>query len=572
MSNFYSFTFVSSDNVRVEASLTPFMVSNSMYLHAAVEAGEVEGYVPVATAATLQLYIAFSQYMEYHHRLRTEFAAEMQQSNAGATPYSAEMRSMDTQQDAEEHWTGSIRQAFFGAGRHEVCRPTSPPLDCDALYARAARYGHQPTGPSPDEASDQSERPVQQYRRQSMQQRYYRRGTATAPAADASSTTTPTTINTAATPTAASAPVEAVDGSVLTGGASEEDSDGMEMVARSRYSSYYRTTSISSSDASVMEEGVVASSGSTFAKKETAGKDVISAVYRRPMVGVQPGYGEVLLTEDREGVFFIENILLQPDSAAFSSIRCSATAPSSDAPNLQKTTTGAVSVASPPRLWLTVSQQLQLLMLLTTADFLGDQRLVELCSRYLAAWLMDCDEGELIASFLSCGGDASATSPPLPSPVKQTSICSATTTAAPPAFADVVNHDQLILSRATSMQERWLIPAETPSATISATAAVAATGIATSAAASSRKAKRSGAASAAKTRPADPSKSGGAPAVKPQRPATLAAVESVPIPHGIVLSSDERDSCCYSSYLSADQRLSLLRHIKQSGATRVDPY
>lgn len=161
---------------------------------------------------------------------------------------------------------------------------------------------------------------------------------------------------------------------------------------------------------------------------------------QRTYLGEELGYGEFVALGDPEGLFFIEHVLLahEPTQGATPASTAGArwTSGNSDkvtedreqgltsqssqgvrsAPEASGKTAASMAAASAaplpshvePIVTLTARQQCRLLELISVADFMGTQSLVELCATYLAAWLVNRTDEEIVQSFLTTAGPSSA--------------------------------------------------------------------------------------------------------------------------------------------------------------------
>ncbi|TPP55488.1 hypothetical protein CGC20_10410 [Leishmania donovani] len=161
---------------------------------------------------------------------------------------------------------------------------------------------------------------------------------------------------------------------------------------------------------------------------------------QRTYLGEELGYGEFVALGDPEGLFFIEHVLLAHETTQGATAASTAgarwasdnsdkvtgdreqglTSQSSQgvrsAPEASRKTAASTAAASAaplpshadPIVTLTARQQCRLLELISVADFMGTQSLVELCATYLAAWLMNRTDEEIVQSFLTTAGPSSA--------------------------------------------------------------------------------------------------------------------------------------------------------------------
>lgn len=358
-------------------------------------------------------------------------------------------------------------------------------------------------------------------------------------------------------------------------------------------SSRSSSTASSSSSASL--------SAASLAAYKAEVRRQMSASFDVPSLGQEPGYGAHLALDDAEGVFFIERVLLshvwhnsaggeeeeEEDTLVKLSDHhhndSSHTTKLTGQPHMERGSaaspspmTGFAAHASPSigevveqdppllsssfsptsRVALSVRQQRRLLELISVADFLGTQSLVELCANYLAAWLMDRTDDEIVRSFLTapaqesagvpCGEGMPPTSPP-PQPLYE-------------------------LTGATAFQEPWLrqiVPAERTTASAKAavtTTASAAPQSPTNVVSTSKDAKTARKKNAAVGGKKKGRRCKDAEELKDKREGEEAAGGGPPAAATTMTANTRR------SLLSGDQRLSVVRQVKHDGSIMVSPY
>jgi hypothetical protein len=615
-----SFTLVSADDVPYAFHLSADMCTHSLYLQTAKEVGAVEGCVPVGTAQAVRDYVAYLKYLELRSQLAIELArndnsgSTVRESRGAATassssPATTTLLSMKPRQEGQEARTAALQVHSVPFNQQPRARPlttgalddewlspflweegvlagslfneadedvdlTAPcgtaslvgyelqPLDCDRNYVQhAAALWHWLAveelaalrGEAPSAEQEGTDIDDQAGRRLAM-----------AAAAETSEEVISATLRGAAV----GGPDDA---------AGEVGEDANARLPPPLIATENASFSLSSSTSSLSEASLAAYKADVQRCAGLRECDV-------PLLGREPGYGAQLALQEREGMFFIERVLLPHEwrrgcvnvshgGAPHTSDLCNATAShdercsagggegiigqgvgaarnklvSSDAMRLQPFS------SSTAQAFLTASQQRRLLELIAVADFLGTQSLVELCATYLAAWLMDRSDEEVVQSFLAesaAEGVRVGTSAPVP---------------------------KYQLTGATVFQEPWL--RRTTSAEL--TAASSKAGDATAEAAPQKCPPQSTGAST--KRAMKPVKKSTAAATskkgKRSKDTKEAAEEAEEDEEKRRVDASSRTATSIASganqrsgLISGDQRLSVVRQVKRNGSIMISPY
>ncbi|KPA81121.1 hypothetical protein ABB37_04471 [Leptomonas pyrrhocoris] len=570
------FTLISADEVAYTFALTPYMCTRSLYLQTAKEVGAAEGAVPVGSAQAVRDYVSYLQYLD----LRAQLSAELEKGrdrptsnkeNRGSlvvspttASSSAEVRrqthaaagqdnhtSVSNLRQQQQQQTGARRATddewlapflreesllsssildSIAGEMHLSCGEGSEPvgyevkpLDCDRTYAQHAQELRGRLTVESLSAFRGGATPADQEDAGFDGRGERTRGDANHGLAVGVAASGVYTSENANEP-AASTYVDAED-------------VRLQRPPPLLLSSSSSSSSRSSSSSSVSETSLAA-------YRAEAHRDIAGGSGPRS-VGQGPGYGAYLALDAREGVFFVERVLLPHEwrrsHGAARANRC--TAADQTVPSLPSTASAVL---------LTASQQRRLLELISVADFLGTQSLVELCANYLAAWLMDRTDEEIVESFL----------------VETAGEGSSTTSASAARFG---------LTGASPFQEPWLKRPAAPSTT---------DGAATEAPTSS--AQRSTDARARTELKATRKKDAPAAMVAPQRKTAGRGKRGKgteePVHDEGEEKRNEKDSPSAAeaasasnarprrALLSGDQRLSVVRQVKRSGSIMISPY
>lgn len=562
------FTLTAADKVSYDFRLTSHMCTYSLFLQTAKDVAATEGYVPVGSAQAVRDYVAYLQYRELRQQLSMELARP---ADALSVPHAGpstaththttsventrpvlvhHQRMMDVVNADDEVWRspflreerlldGSLYdsiEADTNVFDHDVQGPVgyeARHLDCDRTYALPAEEERQQAwwsvgGGDGGDANSTNSREGGG------------RATATLQEAD--------THVSAATMSSGAHPSHSVGEAVL------PLSSPTELLERHRVQT--RTTSLPSSSSSSVSSPSEASLAAYRAEAAghnhsggngfcaSAAGDVVSS----SSLAGEPGYGAALALEAQDGLLFIERVLLPHEWRRGDE----------NGPGGQHSALPSVATASLPTqsgVTLMPHQQLRLLELISVADFMGTQSLVELCANYLAAWLMDRTDEDVVQSFLAVPAET------------QTGV------SGDPHEATFV--PKYRLTGATSFQEPWLrlaTPAECTTAAAagkdvreppspSTTAFTAAAGGQAETKAAKKKAAAAAAASARK------SAGKGKPGVKAALPEAAGEGETGP-PASTGLSGKAPQQ----ALLSGDQRLSVVRQMKRKGSIMISPY
>ncbi|KAG5495173.1 hypothetical protein JKF63_02228 [Porcisia hertigi] len=597
----FSFTLVSADDVPLHCYVTPYMCTHSLYLRSARDVGASEGSVPVGSAQAIRDYVAFLQYSELRNQLAAELARSTAATGAPATESSLPRVAPLVRTSRFEHCLGDD-----DAGKvYDAVRPLlSPcdwdemgtdgpygyvmqPLDCDRAYARhTSQLRHWYT--ATELASFRAEVTSENTLMKGIEDGRHRRSpvmvgaspTSTAESALASSSSAAARFSEPLPPAVASG--DDVEGTRHRGSLPRRFSW---MQSSSTSSSSSLSSSVSTASLEAYPSAVHATSGVGGGPREG---------HPRTYLGEQLGYGEFVALDNPECIFFIEHILLAHEpTRAFAAAWTAGVRRTSDTPvqatekskqglisqslrgagsalevphtsTTTTTTTSAVPFPShtDPVVTLTFQQQCRLLELISVADYMGTQPLVELCATYLATWLMDHTDEDIVHSFVT-------TAPP---------IGRAVGTGAPSAPVSFK------VTGAASFKEPWIVsvpgggvpPAKSseatnvslPSAGVLPTSGLA--NLSTKTVETAAVAKKRCAAAAATALKHVGKEKGNRTGLTP----TTAVVPSNydGCGGGIPTASSDSDRLQSSFLLSADQRLVLLRHMKRDNSIVVSPY
>ncbi|KAG5469829.1 hypothetical protein CUR178_01969 [Leishmania enriettii] len=593
----FTFTLVSADGVSFHFRVTAGMCTNSLYLRSARDVGASEGSVPVGSAQAIRDYVAYLQYSDFRKQLAAELARSTAAATAVATasplpavtPLSGlSQAECDVRRGGAWEARDAVPSWMFLLDEDEVAESgvdgyTLQPLDCDRAYTRHAsqlRHGFTAT-----EMTSRGETAVEDAAlARTGDDRHGRSPVApsASPVLAMASTPTPSLSNAALS-------FESIPLGMT-------PDDAPESTRHPHHSS--RRLGATSPSSPSLSSSVSAASLEAYESAARATDGVGgSPCGRQPRIrlGEELGYGEFVALGDPEGLFFVEHVLLAYDSArSAASVSTAETRWVDDNPSkgtegserglmsessqgarstpvasqkMPASTAAASSAPLPshpdPNVTLTVRQQCRLLELISVADFMGTQPLVELCATYLATWLMDQTDEEIVQSFLTPASPISAGA-------------SATAGRAPTLFK---------ATGATPFNEPWIAPIARDSvapgisgeatgvlrssAGASSMSGVGKSRMETAAATAATAKKRNAATAAAAQKRAGKQKSGYAASTD------ATAVKSLDDNGGdgaTCTSSIPGDSAQAPLLLTGDQRLALLRQIKRDNSIMVTPY
>ncbi|XQJ30162.1 hypothetical protein NXY56_006241 [Leishmania guyanensis] len=419
------------------------MCSHSLYLRSARDVGASEGSVPVGSAQAVRDYVAYLQYSEFRRKLATELAtlnaATPSETTRSPLPAVAALAGVPHAEHSVRGDGGGevydVAQSWLlpwdedDVGHDGAYGYGVQPLDCDRAYACHASR--------PQNWFTAAELSSFRGRTLSEEEALTGMGDGRHGRSPVAATVSPMSA-TASAPmlpsSTAALPLSPLPPAVTLADAPESAlhlhrSPQLLAAADSSLSSSSDSFSSSVSTASLeaYESAARATSGVGGGPHDRR---------QRKYLGEELGYGEFVALGDSEGLFFIEHVLLahEPVRGATPAPTAGArwtddasekvtegsehglTSQSSQGAHFapaasQKATaaTAATSEASfpshtDPIVTLTVRQQCRLLELISVADFMGTQSLVELCATYLATWLMDHTDEEIVQSFLTTVG------------------------------------------------------------------------------------------------------------------------------------------------------------------------
>ncbi|CBZ37354.1 hypothetical protein, conserved [Leishmania donovani] len=444
----FAFTLVSADDVSFHCCVTAYMCAHSLYLRSARDVGASEGSVPVGSAQAVRDYIAYLQYSDLRKQLAAELARPTAATGATATgaplPPVASLVGVpppehDLRGDGARKVCDTAQSWLFPWDEDEIGRDgahgyAAQPLDCDRAYTlHANRLRHWLT--AAELASFRGETALEDAAL--ARTGGGRRGRS--PMAAAASPVPATTSASMLPLFTADLPLEPPPTAVTSADAQESahhpTHSPQSFIATSSSSSSASSTSLTSSVSTASLEAYES------AARATSGVDGGPHDRRqRTYLGEELGYGEFVALGDPEGLFFIEHVLLAHETTQGATAASTAGArwasDNSDkvtgdreqgltsqnsqgvrsAPEASRKTAASTAAASAaplpshadPIVTLTARQQCRLLELISVADFMGTQSLVELCATYLAAWLMNRTDEEIVQSFLTTAGPSSA--------------------------------------------------------------------------------------------------------------------------------------------------------------------
>lgn len=578
----FFFSLVSASGVSVRFRVTPHMCAHSLYLHSAREVAAADGAVPVGSTQAIHDYIAYMQYSDLREQLAAELARSPAVHDRIEVPVSAKPAAPLFDDPAADENSGVDHEG--GVYLPELVAPplwedpglvhaegargyVVQPLDCDRAYAEhAAQLRHWFTAAELSSLRGDASAGT---------------GAATATPATASSSggarprSHPRSPASTASPSPPHAAVRAATHlpSAAAGPSTAEplpppafppvESGPRRGQGRPRQRRYSFMPSSSTSSSSSVSSSVTSTPGLASSGAQAGGSaaEGSNAAPSPPLSGGRRagmcetlGYGEYVALDMPDGMFFMEHVLL-PERA----------------PRAASASTKASTRHLPGRdvgdALLSAAQQCRLLELIAVADFMGTQPLVELCATYLAAWLMDHTEEDLVASFLA--------------PASPAGPASELTSALPQA-------NRFRLTGATALTEPWIVaagsshgvglagaaPASPLSAAPGAAGGSSATGgNAALGAAPSNTTKKKGAASteskqAGKQRGKAPQGGATPPDAGGHDGLSGSATVTVADPTAATTVAASALPCL----LSGDQRLALLRQMKRDNSIMVTPY
>ncbi|KAG5469126.1 hypothetical protein LSCM4_02523 [Leishmania orientalis] len=594
----FTFTLVSADGVSFHFCVTAGMCTNSLYLRSARDVGASEGSVPVGSAQAVRDYVAYLQYSDF----RKQLAAELARSTAAATasPLSAVTPPSGFSQAEYGVRRGGACEArdavpswMFSWDEDEVTESgvdghALQPLDCDRAYTcHACRLRHGFT--ATELTSSRGETAVEEAAlARTGDDRHGRSPVAPSALPMLAMTSTPTPSSSNAVLSFESIPL----------GMAPDDAPESTRYPHHSSPRFAATSPSSPPSSTSLSSSVSAASLEAYESAARATDGVGGGPCdrrQRIRLGEELGYGEFVALGDPEGLFFVEHVLLAYDSARSAASASTAEARWMDdnpskgtevsecglmsessqgarstpvaSQKMPASTAAASSAPSPshpdPNVTLTVRQQCRLLELISVADFMGTQPLVELCATYLATWLMDRTDEEIVQSFLTTASPISAGT-------------GASAGRAPTLFK---------ATGATSFNEPWIAPiardsvapgisgeaagVSRPSAGASFMSGVGKSRMETAAATAATAKKRNGTTEAAAQKRAGKQKSDYAASTD----ATTAKSSDDNGDGGATYTSSiPGDSAQAPLLLTGDQRLALLRQMKRDNSIMVTPY
>ncbi|KAK7201397.1 hypothetical protein NESM_000202200 [Novymonas esmeraldas] len=376
----FAFALTAADECSVPFLVTPYMCAHSPYLRSARDVAATEGTVPVGTAQAVRDYVAYLHYCDLREQLAAELArcTAVSDTAASSSPASAEPPAWRTAMgdavrdgrhgelhDAEvplpSPWGEDVPVQY---GAHGV---TAQPLDCDRAYTRhATRLRRWFTAAE-----------LASFRGGSG-------GGGDAVHVDAGDVVhrgTRSPVVTAAAATLAPPPRLPAD-------PHSESHSPLVADAPRPFPAAAEALSTSSSLTSSASTASLEAYESAARASDSAGGPQRGRRHPGTCLGEDLGYGEYTALDDPDGLFFIEQVLL------------TAHKPPHGTPSQEPACAGRPA--------LSVRQQCRLLELIAVADFMGTQRLVEVCATHLAAWLMDTADDELVRGFIAPPGTADA--------------------------------------------------------------------------------------------------------------------------------------------------------------------
>ncbi|KAG5469484.1 hypothetical protein LSCM1_02705 [Leishmania martiniquensis] len=429
----FAFTLVSADGASFPFSVTADMCANSLYLRTARDVGASEGSVPVGSAQAIRDYVAYLQYSEFRKQLAAELArstaAAIVATTASPLPAAAPITGVSRADEGARRGgacdaCAAVQPSMFPwdedeLGQNGVHGYSVQPLDCDRAYTcHANRLRHWLT--STELASFRGETAFEDPALAGIGDE--RRGRSPLTATSAPTPSSNAALSLESLPLAMT-PVNAPEGT-------RHQHHSSQRFAATPPLSPPSSTSLSSSVSSASLEAY-----------ENAARAVGGPYdrWQRKRLGEELGYGELVALGDPEGLFFIERVLLAYESApgAASAPTTGSRWPGETAakdaggseevlapqssqsahsvPAASQKTPGRTAAASSasfrshpdPNVALTARQQCRLLELISVADFMCTQSLVELCATYLATWLMDSTAEDIVQSFLTTAGSIS---------------------------------------------------------------------------------------------------------------------------------------------------------------------
>ncbi|KAG5493630.1 hypothetical protein JIQ42_02003 [Leishmania sp. Namibia] len=598
----FTFTLVSADGVSFHFCVTAGMCTNSLYLRSARDVGASEGSVPVGSAQAVRDYVVYLQYSDFRKQLAAELARSTTAATAAATAsplpavtplsgfshaeYGVRRGGAWEARDAVPSW-------MFSWDEDEVNESgvdgyALQPLDCDRAYTRHAshlRHGFTAT----EMTSFRGETAVEDAAlARTGDDRHGRSPVAPSASPMLAMTSTPTPLSSNAALSFESIPLGMTPDDAPE--STRQPHHSSPRLAATSPSSPPSSTSLSSSVSAASLEAYESAARAT----DGVGGGPCGR-RQRIRLGEELGYGELVALGDPEGLYFVEHVLLAYDSAR-SATSASTTearwtddnpfkgtegserglmsessqgASSTPVASQKMPASSAAASSAPlplhpdPNVTLTMRQQCRLLELISVADFMGTQPLVELCATYLATWLMDRTDEEIVQSFLTTASPISAAT-------------GASAGRAPTLFK---------ATGATPFNEPWIAPiardsvapgisgeatgVSRPSAGASSMSGVGKSRMETAAATAATAKKRNVATAAAAQKRAGKQKSDYAASTD------ATAAKSLDDNGGggaTYTSSIPGDSAQAPPLLTGDQRLALLRQMKRDNSIMVTPY
>ncbi|KPI89490.1 hypothetical protein ABL78_1366 [Leptomonas seymouri] len=567
------FTLTSADGVAYTFRLTPHMWTHSLYLQAAKEVGATVGFVPVGSAQAVRDYAAYLQYVEFSMQLSEELAKgnapdEHNRVHHQSTGVSLTTASLSagvrnqvhaTSDQVSNHGAVGTRQQRRRQGsgaRSAMNDEWLSPFQCEEYILRSwlidgaegelelnCNKGDGPVGYEVQPLD--CDRAYAQHANELLALR-----DETAPADRGDANGEGGGVRRPGEEGRGLAATGAASGAANSNAADEAavnfQVDATDMRRRRPLTP---APSLSSSRSSSATSSTSVSEASLAAYRADAQR----GIPRRPglrFLGREPGYSAQLALEDCEGVLFLERVLLpyawRDRGAAAGANRGT----SADTPAQACTPKGDAAAvprlpSSTPEGVLTAPQQRRLLELIAVADFLGTQSLVELCAKYLAAWLMDHTDEAIVQSFLvETGGDGSTLTGASASKTELTGTA--------------LFQDPWLRRSTTSLK-----PEGTPAEVLSSSAPQRTR---TPSHRESKSSKKNNASLQQKT--TERGKRNEGAGVKADEGAAGDAEGGPPAMEAVLAS----DASQHSPLLSGDQRLSVVRQLKRSGAIMTSPY
>lgn len=338
------FTLVSAEGIDIPVELSPTILRHSLFLQAAVGAGETRGVVPIARASVLKVYLSYLHFHTLVLRLRKELApVEGEAAAAIPTTVTYDVFPLTCERPRPPPPLPIQSLLPVEVGQREVAQL---PLNTPPGEGTAVERSRTPPGAVVSPLNGISEH---------VNGRYFFGDVDTSSSSASSSVP-----STPATP--------------------RQETTMEEDFIRPAVASYRRTWTHAST-----------------VLTPPAPRDLLTGPL--PVLGDGQAVGSYDVREsleDPSDLFFIEHIVLRK----FSSSSATAVDSVSAAVSLQgEARTARAESRVEPTPFLTASQQRLLLELIAAADYLGTIQLVHACAQYLTSWLMQVRESDLLRSF-----------------------------------------------------------------------------------------------------------------------------------------------------------------------------